>query len=168
MIKFIKEFLIFGAVTALLYVINAVTASFIPDNWRLLLYNNAAVYLLTAIILLVASFNYFELKNSGFKYILRYSFANFLITIVVNFINSLKYKFEIVGLCDSKPINTELFLASVYISGFLIFFSVFIFLLSFIKSKIQIFDKNTMTFTVVTIFFILIHDNNKLLSLLFS
>jgi len=151
-LKTIKEILIFGGITVIItFLLNTLLAKILPDTFDLWIYDSLSSFIIS-VVLIILSIVIKENKN--FDLLLRYSFSNFLLFIVHNFIFALKISFGKIRFCVPEKMSNEKLYESSFSTNFLVFLSTLFFLVLFKERNVNIFTKNSVIYIILV--FILI------------
>ena len=153
--KIIKEILIFGGITAIVtFLLNTLLAKILPDTFDLWIYDSLSSFIISVVLII---FSLVIKENKNFDFFLRYSFSNFLLFTVHNFIFAIKISFGKVRFCVPEKISNEKLYETSFSANFIVFLSTFFFLVLFKERNVNIFTKNSiiyiiLVFIMVTVF----------------
>ena len=151
--KTIKEILILGGITALItFLLNILLENLLPDTFDFWLYDSLSSFIISLVLIILSPL---VKKNKNFDLFLRYSFSNFLIFTVYNFVYALKISFGTIKFCVPEKILNEKLYEISFVSNFLVFLSTLFFLVLFKERTVNIFTKNSVIY-IVLIFILII------------
>ncbi|SEH36203.1 hypothetical protein SAMN05421793_10119 [Epilithonimonas hominis] len=160
--KTIKEILIFGGITVIItFLLNTLLAKILPDTFDLWIYDSLSSFIISVILII---FSLIIKENKNFDFFLRYSFSNFLLFTVHNFIFAIKISFGKVRFCVPEKISNEKLYETSFIANFIVFLSTFFFLVLFKERNVNIFTKNSVTYMVLIFILITVFRAQNLLS----
>jgi len=161
-LKTIKEILIFGGITVIItFLLNTLLAKILPDTFDLWIYDSLSSFIISVILII---FSLIIKENKNFDFFLRYSFSNFLLFTVHNFIFAIKISFGKVRFCVPEKISNEKLYETSFIANFIVFLSTFFFLVLFKERNVNIFTKNSVTYMVLIFILITVFRAQNLLS----
>ncbi|GEM_PF-1537129 len=168
--KTIKEILIFGGITAIVtFLLNTLFAKILPDTFDLWIYDSLSSFIISVVLII---FSLVIKENKNFDFFLRYSFSNFLIFTVHNFIFAIKISFGKVRFCVPEKISNEklcklprkqLYETS-FSANFIVFLSTFFFLVLFKERNVKIFTKNSIIYIILVFIMVNVFRAQNLLS----
>jgi len=162
MLKIFKEILIFGGVTvSVTFLLNTLLAKVLPETFDLWIYDSLSSFIISVVLIILSSV---IRKNKNFDLFLRYSFFNFFLFTVHNFIFALKISFGKVRFCVPEKISNEKLYETSFTTNFLIFLSTLFFLILFKERNVNIFTKNSVIYMVLIFILITVFRAQNLLS----
>lgn len=145
--KIIKEILFFGTLTVIItFLLNALIEYILPKTFDFWIYDSLSSFIIS-LVMIIASV--VVRKNENFDLFLRYSFSNFILFTLHNFIFAFKISFGKIKFCVPEKISNEKLYETTFNINFLVFLTTFFFLLLFKERCVSVFTRNSFIYMVL-------------------
>ncbi|TDX86130.1 hypothetical protein [Epilithonimonas xixisoli] len=153
--KTINEILIWGIISVIvMFLLNVLLENILPRTFNFWIYDSLSSLIISLVLIIL--FLILKKECAGFELFLRYSFANFLIITVYNFVYALKISFDEVRFCVQEKISNEQLYQACFASNFLVFISTLFFLILFKEKNVTVFTKNSVIYMIMVLILILV------------
>lgn len=145
--KIIKEILFFGTLTVIItFLLNVLIENILPKTFDFWIYDSLSSFIIS-LVMIIASVA--VRKNENFDLFLRYSFSNFLLFTLHNFIFAIKISLGKIKFCVPEKISNEKLYETTFNTNFLVFLTTLFFLLLFKERSVSVFTRNSFIYMVL-------------------